>query len=249
MIKVDGIRDFVMSREQPEGGFSFAKTTPATLEDTYYALRILKELGFSYDNKKTYRYIEQTELDNLGYRQLFEALFLIREFWLTYDGDLVEKRLERKEKMSIDALYYKFQSLKLIMHENNIMKEEKDFISSKGIADLKYISEVSRQVILLKRLGIQFNEKEYSLWIQGCQQSDGGFGFNHKSSSYMENCYYALIALHELKCLPKDIEACKSFILYCKSESGAFGRQILAVPTLEATFYGLECLKILAEDR
>jgi hypothetical protein len=33
---------FIFSREQPEGGFSFAGKMPPTLEDTYYAVRTLK---------------------------------------------------------------------------------------------------------------------------------------------------------------------------------------------------------------
>ena len=36
--------DFIYSREKPEGGFSFAKTAPSTLEDIYCTLKALEEL-------------------------------------------------------------------------------------------------------------------------------------------------------------------------------------------------------------
>lgn len=35
---------FILSREQPEGGFSFSQFTPPTREDTYHAIESLKIL-------------------------------------------------------------------------------------------------------------------------------------------------------------------------------------------------------------
>ena len=46
------VKTFILSREQPEGGFSFSKLTPPTREDTYFALRSFDTLSIKYSSKK-----------------------------------------------------------------------------------------------------------------------------------------------------------------------------------------------------
>ncbi|MDH7506804.1 MAG: hypothetical protein QHH15_03315 [Candidatus Thermoplasmatota archaeon] len=52
------LKKYILSHEQPTGGFSFSPTTPSTLEDTYFALRLLEELKELSINSQTVLYLK-----------------------------------------------------------------------------------------------------------------------------------------------------------------------------------------------
>ena len=69
---------FILSREQPEGGFSFSQLTPPTREDTYYALRSLNTLETNYTNNRTNDYIRNLLVtDHSSSRHLYQILYLL----------------------------------------------------------------------------------------------------------------------------------------------------------------------------
>jgi hypothetical protein len=240
---VTEIREFVLTREQEEGGFSFAEAAPPTLEDTYYALRTLRELNIDYDNEKTFEYIKNFDVGNVTLKQIFHLLYLIHAFDLKYPIYSLKNSIRKGDNMNITDAYYLILSLDTLNEHSG--RRLRDFIVSKNITSLKHVSEVSRQVILLKKLNVCFDGGFYVRWIQNCQNYDGGFGFNHGSTSFMENCYYALRALYELKSIPSETERCNKFILYCRARNGGFGRQIISLPTLEATYHAVKSLTFL----
>lgn len=46
------LKRYVLSLRRPGGGFSYAATLSATLEDTYYAVKLLEALCVPYTDKK-----------------------------------------------------------------------------------------------------------------------------------------------------------------------------------------------------
>lgn len=65
------------------------------------------------------------------------------------------------------------------------------------------------------------------------------------STSFLENVYSALDSLRMLRSAPLDIRACEDFVLSCRSKEGAFGRQIMALPSLEHSLIAVRSLKII----
>jgi len=71
---------------------------------------------------------------------------------------------------------------------------------------------------------------------------DGGFGFLHNSTSYLETTCYALRALNALNSAPDDLTECEKFIRLCRCQEG-YGRQMLSKATIESTYHAVSGLK------
>jgi hypothetical protein len=82
-------------------------------------------------------------------------------------------------------------------------------------------------------------------WFRASQNGDGGFGFFHGTTSFVENCHYCLQALTVLGAEPVDPEKARRFITACRTASGGFGRGIRAAPFLDATWHAVASLVLL----
>jgi len=248
--KSNRIIDFVISREQEEGGFSFAAIAPPTLEDTYYALRVFDELNFNYENEKTCEFVKGTRLTNKNMFSLFQFLFLAKKLGIKYDKRKMINSVKTSFSLNIDSIYYAMRCAE-ILKENSLLRllknKSQQYVSSQKIADT--IDVVSKQVFLLKKLGIKFNKQEYVAWIKKCQGFEGGFGLGPRSTSFLESTHAALTALSILRSSPNDMDECEKFIRCCQSGRGGFGRQITTVPTLESTYQVVHSFKLINNMR
>jgi len=248
--KSDCIIDFVMSREQEEGGFSFAAFAPPTLEDTYYALRVFDEFGLNYENKKTHEFVKGTRLSNKNMFSLFQFLFLAKKLGIKYDKRKMINLVKVSFSLNVDSIYYAVhcaEILKEISLLRLLKNKSQKYVSSQEMADT--IDLVSKHVFLLKKLGIKFNKQEYISWIKKCQGFEGGFGLGPRSTSFLESTHAALTALSTLRSSPNNIEECEKFIRCCQSGRGGFGRQITTVPTLESTYQVVHSFKLINKMR
>ena len=243
------IAGFALSMEQGEGGFSFSSMTSSTLEDTYYGVGIFLDLGIPYENEDTIRYIEQTRLRGRPsmlniYRHLHLLDFFgLRKRMMTYHGRLMQRSVH-----NLREIYY--LCLSMGFFDDAVFPdglEEK--IASVEIDELGLVVDESMRVVLMKKLGIDFDEEGYLRWFIEAQMYDGGYGHLKKSTAFMETSYWALKALHALKSSPSDFKGCFEFINGCQCDNGGFGRQIMSLPTLEATYCATASLNILGKLR
>ena len=242
------IADFVLSKEQKVGGFGFAKISPPTGEDTYFAVKILNELQVPYKNSKTVSYVKNVEIQkNIHAKQLNHLVYLYKIFDLNEELKRVtESIVEFSENIdSLSELYYLLR-----LKENldiRIDSNEKigNILSSTIRKPPECMSDCEMRIFLMNNLKLHFNRQRYIGWIQKAQNGDGGFGFFPGSTSFLENVYYALKSLKQLHSKPLELDKCEYFVRGCTTNNGGFGRQISAVPKLEYTYYGIRCLKIL----
>ena len=132
---------FVLSRKQKTGGFSFSRTTPPTLEDSYYALRTFEEIGVSYNNKKTARYIENLGLGGIfSIRNTYRFLYLCDRLGLFDCLAMWKEKLKSQtyRKDSLEDIYY-------LMLSREILKE-------KTIFDDKLRNRVASSKIKIEKL-------------------------------------------------------------------------------------------------
>ena len=242
-VKRDDLIKFVFSREQEVGGFSFVETTPPTLEDTYYAVGILKELNVEYHNPKTLEFIKKSTVDFCGPVHVFYLSFLYKAFNCS-PGNIFYSNMSNIEINSIESCYNLFRAYE------NLNKKIGNLsiiycLETKKQIKKSYLSKVSKYIYLSKRMGITLNANGYVSWIKRSQNDDGGFGFKPETTSFIENTYYGLVALTDLGASPLSIDKCIDFIYSCYSSSGGFGRQKITVPTLQNTYQALLSLKIL----
>lgn len=247
--KKEKLYSFVMSREQPEGGFSFAKTTPATLEDTYYALLLIYEMQMSYNNKKTNQFLLSIDRKTLTIKHLFQLAQLrkILNLKIPYLDEAIQKYSFDKINDS-ESMYYA-SNLAVVINDDKIIKLLKGIVSKARLTDV-LLSEICWKSMTLSKLKLNFNKGKVAEEIRKFQGFDGGFSFREKGApSFIEETYLAIEALMKLNQKPKNILACESFINQCRANNGAYGRQSATVPTLEASFKAIITLKNLKKMR
>jgi len=245
------LKKFIQLREQPDGGFSFSPTTPPTLEDTYFALRLLEELHEYSINTQTESYI--TQLNQKEFHQpkhLYQLATIYRITHLTdSENSLRDTIIHNHEIVSntLADLYYMVLTKQLLHMQVTFIRNEQAVLSSAQLKPVKSMEECKQIVILMIKLNTSFQQQEYIHLIQTSQNYDGGFGIVPHSTSFLEPTYQALRGLKELHVLPVDIHECERFVHSCLTNIGGFGRQITTVPSLEYSYYAFLSLKIIDE--
>ena len=245
----DSLVKFIYSREQTEGGFSFSKTTPPTLEDTYFALRLLEELDKCSVNKSTVSYIQSLNINDIKIpKHFYQITNIYRIANLSDKLKIVKDRIIFNNKIILNTLadlYYLVLTKENLNISIALTENEKNILTSAQKQNIKSMEEYKQFVTIMKKLHISFQQKEYSQRIKASQNSDGGFGLVQNSTSFLEPTYHALEALKELDTTPKNIHKCERFVYSCMTQVSGFGRQMITVPSLEYSYYAIVSLKII----
>ncbi len=245
------LKKFIRSREQPDGGFSFSSTTPPTLEDTYFALRLLEELQEYTIGTQTVSYITQLNEKEFHHpKHLYQLATIYRITHLTdSENSLLDTIIYNHEIVpnTLADLYYLVLTKQLLQIPVILTRNEQAVLSSAQLKPVKSMEEYKQLVILMINLHSSFQQQEYVHIIQASQNFDGGFGIVPHSTSFLEPTYQALRGLKELHAFPVDIHECERFVHSCMTNIGGFGRQITTVPALEYSYYAFLSLKIIDE--
>jgi len=245
------LKKFILSREQLEGGFSFSQTTPPTLEDTYFALRLLEELQECSVSTQTISYINQLKQKEFHHPKHLYQLATIYKIThlINSEKSLHDKIIHNNEILlnTLSDLYYMILTKEVFHIKIALTKNEENILSLAKLKTVKSMEEFKQLVILMMKLHISFHQQEYVYIIQTSQNYDGGFGIIPHSTSYLEATYQALRALKELHNQPADIHECERFVHSCMTNIGGFGRHITTVPALEYSYYAFSSLKIIYE--
>ena len=242
---------FVLSRRQPDGGYSFARSAPSTLEDTYFALMVMRLLSGPEPSRATSRYLSRIEpVANLGPR-LLRFLTLARRACGLDDlsRDVIRPLLALKLRFSVDQMFEQALLSRLYQTRPPHPRDVVAWLRRRSRAKFRETELVARHAVLLRLFGIRVGLDPWRRWLRAAQGQDGGFGFVPGSTSYLEGTWAALQGMEALAVNPTDPTACEHFILRCRSADGVFGRQSQTVPSLGATFQALESLRILGEWR
>jgi len=245
------LKKFIRSREQPEGGFSFSSTTPPTLEDTYFALRLLEELQEYTIGTQTVSYITQLNGKEFHHpKHLYQLATIYRITHLTASQDSLRDTITHNHEIVLNTLpnlYYMVLTLESLRINIPLTRNELTVPLSAQLKPIKSMEECKQIIVLMIKLLIPFKQQEYVHLIQTSQNHDGGFGMVPHSTSFLEPTYQALRGLRELHAFPVDINECERFVHSCMTNIGGFGRQITTVPALEYSYYAFLSLKIIDE--
>jgi len=234
---------FILSREREEGGFSFAATTPPTLEDTYYAVRSLDMLGTAHISTSTSSYISQIDASRLSCsKQTYWLAYLFGR--LSHGSNRIETFVRPTNTQRLQDIYYHVLTQELLRKKPSLGEKEFRFIQTQN-GKLRAISEVCKYVIIMRKISMPFDKSRYVEWIRKSQWYDGGFGFYPQTTSFLENVYWALRALHALGSKPSRMEECERFIMQCRAKNGGFGRQSTTIPSVEYTYYAISSLNAI----
>ena len=229
---------FFLLRKKATGGFGASPRLPATIEDTYYALRSMKALvenGFKvpshvFSGHDVFLLAKLKETD-LSCRSRFQILWCL---W-SLDVDVPPMALMglkkiKKRGLGLEDAFY-LRRMGLLSHDNiNTSRFER---AIKTVRDLR--------MFLCCVRGAPRRDR-WLEWLSRCQNQDGGLGFMPGTTSFTENCYYGLRTAKLLGEIPFDLEALHSFILSTKSGRGGFGRRNLGVPFPSSTWHAVGTL-------
>jgi hypothetical protein len=244
--EVSKIFNFILSYEQEEGGFSFSKYTPATREDTYYAVQGLNLINYKYKEEKILNYIIQLVPNQIiNYRNFYQLLYLVYIFDLKPQRKLMVSLIKESEFQyhNLSDLYYYV----LILNTLHLPLPQTVYgiISEYTARSLRDLPNTVKYLILLSCLSIPFDEDYFLTYLKCCQSGDGGYGFLPGSTSFLENVCYALRAHRYLQSPPEHQDKILSFIQRCQGRRGGFGRKDVTLPTIRSTYHALESLTVL----
>jgi len=252
---------FVMARRKETGGFGATLRLPATIQDTYHALQILM-LARQYAVPEKDGYDPGSD-ENLGLylmncrlqlqvdaRTRFQMLrcsrFLGQAVERGHVKDTVVVRLQTSR--APEEWYYHARTLREVLDAD---KSEVDAIQTPTeitAGKWRTVSEAWMHLYLADFLGyrLPLPEPELTAWFRASQNSDGGFGFFPRTTSFVENCHAALRALAFLKTEPRNPALAFRFLAGCQTVSGGFSRSSRAAPFLDTTWHALAALHILS---
>jgi prenyltransferase beta subunit len=251
---------FVMARRKESGGFGATPRLPATVEDTYYALKIL-DLALQYGamddggydpfgDESLRAYLSACLLKlPAGAGTRFQLLWCCRSAGLHVDRRSVTRTVAVGLRSSAipDDWYYQVRILREILgvHARDVTGIPDP---TRVMADAwRTVSEAWMRLCLAHMLQCPppLPTSKLIALFQDSQNGDGGFGFFPGTTSFVENCYASLRALAFLKVKPLDPTRAFRFLAGCQTISGGFGRSSKAAPFLNATWHALAALTAL----
>lgn len=274
VIDIESLRNFVLSRRGPDGGFSFCKPLPSSLPETYYAVYILKSIDDEIPSRK-----ELVEFLHGSIREEPYAIFYTLNCLKLLDEDLpdmsgfllerLEEVMERAEqRQNLDAggttatysfempsavreVYLIASSLRLL--GKGIPEAVEEFVENfrKGGGFGAGSPSLQETYYCLHILNGRIDANVVISFIRKHECSAGGFAKSPGSHPpYLEETYYSLSCLKLLgfRYPAQKIHKILKYIASLQNPNGGFRRSIYGgISTLEDTYYAVASLSILRE--
>jgi len=245
-----GVLTFAKKREKKEGGFSATPFLPPTVEDTYFGCGIFA-LCQSID--QNFRTKHLNYLASILWNELPpETLLYYLKTSLILNGALPN---QKDLKKYLEKFFTKTSSLKrlaiLFILAQLLDSQEGDVGLSRFKERVK--DEILKNQAKEGRLTLElfyyllpitsrFVEKHLD-FVFASQNPDGGFGFMPKTTSFIENTYFAVKILSFFDRLDKEIlRKVQGFVISCLNADFGFGRNSQGISFLNTTYYGLAIL-------
>jgi hypothetical protein len=256
---LSAILSFVEMRRKEEGGYGATPLLPATVEDTYHALRILeafseirslrKSVASFRHERSLRRYItDAAGAPRVSARTTFQVMACALSSGVALDSakaiEYVSRRLT--DTLHLGERYYCARILREALNVRDMTAWRKATMS--GFHKWRTARELWMKLYLQQSSSFSESpqKQEMVAWLQACQNSDGGFGFLPRTTSYIENCHTCIRALALLHAKPQDLEGCLHFVLACRTGRGGFARSPGAAPFLDATWHAVAVFSLLA---
>ncbi|MEM3361481.1 MAG: prenyltransferase/squalene oxidase repeat-containing protein [Candidatus Bathyarchaeia archaeon] len=261
------VADYVLGRQNEDGGYTFCQGTESNAQDTYYGLAILNLLGVSFPNvEKTVEWLRGFDADSLySHYYVAKALNLCGE---EPDKESLKKfvlslPIIRGEFGTVDVyaeVASEFLSVLMATELANMVGVEVNrekiidwLLSFKnndggfGAYEHSNLNSTYHAVASLFNLGYQVKLLKDTLgYVRACEKPYGGFTVVPDSSTpFMEHVYYGMSTLNLLGESLRYPRQTAELVLKCQNANGGFARSDLGISTFEDTFYAVSVLKTI----
>jgi len=218
---VKKIIDYVINRQNSDGGYTFCQGAESNLQDTYYGLAMLSLMGGNFPNvEKTIKFIDDARLDGI-----YSTYYIAKSSVLL--GKIIEPELKKSFLSILNSKNY-FGSTVLFSEPSS------EFTTTFMALELVHL------------LKVKVNTKEVTNWLLNSRNNDGGFGVQGYSN--INSTYYAVASIHLLKESFNNQQETIAFMRKCEKPHGGFTViPINFTPYLEHTYYGVMTLDLLGE--
>ena len=246
-IDLNKVIDFVLKKEKDEGGFGATPLLPPTIEDTYYAVKILYLCNFSLNIERLKDFLLHQNPLELSLKPLPKYFKLLK--YLNLLNSLSPKIInicKNKLRKNLTKSLNNLEKLCFIMEIFEILNENDPTLLIKKHVSNNFSSfnlkSLEAYYYLYKILRDNFPSEFINIVLEA-QNPDGGFGILKDTTSYMDSTYYACYILYHSNLKPKNLTKLKDFILSCWTSDGGFGRNSQGISFLESTYNALWILK------
>jgi len=262
--------DYVVNRQNEDGGYTFCQGIESNAQDTYYGLAILDSLGVSFPKvEKTVEWLQSFVPDSLySHYYVAKALKLC--------GKEPEKKLLREFIFSLPVVNGEFGTVDVYPE---VASEFLPIFMAVELA-CSAVVEVNRKRIVGWLLGFKNGDGGFGAhghsnlnstyhavaslfslgypleslrdtlgYVRACEKSYGGFTVVPIGATpYMEHIYYGTSALNLLGERLRYPKQTAEFVLKCQNSNGGFARSDLGISTFEDTFYAVSILQKISEQ-
>ena len=262
--RIKAIINYIIDRQNDDGGYTFCKGIDSNAQDTYYGLATLKLLNVPFPNlQKTIDWLNNFISDNLySYYYIAKSLKLcnqeinknLKNFLLSLQdseegfGTLdvyIEVSSEFEATFMITELVnmvnFKINNEKIIKWLLKYQNNDGGF----GAYGYSNLSSTYHAIASLFNLGYQIKSLIKTLeYVRSCEKPSGGFTVVPEvSKPYIEHTYYGTMILDLFDKDLKYPENTFQFVLNCQNSNGGFARSELGISTFEDTFYAVNILR------
>ena len=258
--------DYVVNRQNDDGGYAFAQGLDANAQDTYYGLAILDLLKIPFPSiKKTIKWLHDFVPDShYAHYYVAKSLRLCGEKpHRSLKGFLLSLQISKGEFGTVDVyveVASEFQFISMITelasmvgveinHEKTIgwLLSYQNRDGGFGAHRHSNLNSTYYAVASLFNLGYPVKSlKETLEYVRACEKPSGGFTVVPRSSApYMEHVYYGISTLGLLGQNLRYPEKTAEFVLRCQNSNGGFARSDLGISTFEDTFYAVSALRMI----
>lgn len=215
------IEDYIVKRQNDDGGYAFAQGLGSNAQDTYYGLAILDLLKIPFPRiKKTIKWLHGFVPDS-HYAHYYVAKSL--------------RLCGEKPHRSLKDFLLSLQISKGEFGTADVYVEV--------ASEFQFVSMITE---LVSMVGVEINQEKTTNWLLSYQNRDGGFGAHRHSN--LNSIYHAVASLFNLGYSVKSLKETLEYVRFCEKPSGGFTvvpRN--SIPYMEHTYYGVSTLELLGE--
>jgi hypothetical protein len=219
---INKVIDYIVNRQNEDGGYTFCQGTESGGQDTYYGLSILNSLKTRPPNlQRTIRFLNELNLDSI-----YSDYHIAKALQLC--GVKVGKNFKERIISRLSSTKY-FGSVEVF---SEVSSEFITTFMALELADL---------------LKINVRAQEVADWLLSFRNGDGGFGTQGQSN--INSTYYAIASLNLLKQNLKETRKTVTFVRACEKPYGGFTViPMNLTPYMEHTYYGVTALELFNEQ-
>jgi hypothetical protein len=272
LINVDDVVEYILERQNSDGGYTFCRWTESNAQDTFYALNILDILGVEppkadetisfmkslqhrdgrFDSIKVAYYVVKSLL-RFGEKPL-RPLKGFNEYFPSLIGSLESPYIDVETLSEVESIYLLVdlsRTLNIEVDSEKIIDgllKIKNLDGSFGSAKRSRIASTCYALGTLKALNYNISELNDTLkWIRLHEHYEGGFTYDPKAAPiYLEDTYFGIKSLEILnERITYPMETLR-FVARFQNPNGGFRRSIfLGISDFESTYQALSSIKSL----